>query len=52
LNLFKDTTRKPRNGEVDGEHYYFVERPVMEQMLSNGEFYESAEFGGNLYGTR
>lgn len=45
------TTRRPREGERDGEHYYFVDRKAMEGMISNGDFYESAEFGGNLYGT-
>jgi len=45
------TTRKQRDGEVDGEHYYFTDRKTMEQMIANDEFYEHAEFGGNLYGT-
>lgn len=45
------TTRKPREGELDGVHYYFTERSVMEKMIDNGEFLESAEFGGNFYGT-
>ncbi|XP_059084905.1 guanylate kinase-like [Tigriopus californicus] len=45
------TTRKPRPGEVDGVHYHFSNRPFMEAMIDNGEFLESAEFSGNLYGT-
>lgn len=45
------TTRQPRSGEVDGIHYYFVSREVMEKSIANGEFIETATFGGNLYGT-
>jgi len=45
------TTRSPRNGEVDGREYHFVPRNVMETAIKNGEFIESAEFSGNMYGT-
>lgn len=45
------TTRKPRSGELDGVHYYFVSREVMEACIANGEFIETASFGGNMYGT-
>ena len=45
------TSRPMRPGEVDGHDYYFVERNVFGQMLGNGEFIESAEVYGNLYGT-
>lgn len=45
------TSRPMRLGEVEGHDYYFVERKVFEQMLGNGEFVESAEVYGNLYGT-
>lgn len=45
------TTRSPRVGEKDGEHYYFVERPEFERLVSEGVFLEHAEFNGNLYGT-
>lgn len=45
------TTRAPRNGEGDGEHYHFVSRAEFESGLNNGEFVESATYGGNLYGT-
>ncbi len=45
------TSRLIRPGEVEGHDYYFVERKVFEQMLENGEFIESAEVYGNLYGT-
>ncbi|XP_016989021.1 guanylate kinase [Drosophila rhopaloa] len=45
------TTRKPREGEEHGVHYYFVERPDMEAAIAGDEFIETAEFSGNLYGT-
>ena len=45
------TTRQPRAGEVDGKHYHFVNRAQFLEMASRGEFLESAEVYGNLYGT-
>lgn len=45
------TTRSPRPGEVEGKHYYFVDRNRFEQMVQNGELLEWAEFAGNYYGT-
>ncbi|KAJ1929486.1 hypothetical protein IWQ60_001098 [Tieghemiomyces parasiticus] len=45
------TTRKPRPGEQDGVNYHFVDRETILQGIANGEFIESAEFSGNMYGT-
>jgi guanylate kinase len=45
------TTRRPRPGEVDGEHYHFIDRATFDKMVANGEFLEHAEFTGNCYGT-
>ncbi len=45
------TTRPPRPGEVDGEHYYFVSREKFDEMAKNGEFLEHATVFGNSYGT-
>lgn len=45
------TTRKPRPGEVDGEHYFFVEKDVFLDRVEKGKFLEWAEFAGNYYGT-
>lgn len=45
------TTRQPRNGEVDGEDYFFVSREEFQQMVSEDAFAEWAEVHGNLYGT-
>jgi guanylate kinase len=45
------TTREPRPGEVNGQHYYFVSRDIFQQMIQNEELLEWAEFAGNFYGT-
>ena len=45
------TTRTPRTGEVDGKDYHFVSRERFLEMAKHGDFIESAEVYGNLYGT-
>jgi guanylate kinase len=45
------TTRQPRAGEVDGKDYYFVSHGEFVAMRERGEFAESAEVHGRLYGT-
>ena len=45
------TTRAPRNGEREGEHYYFVPRDEFMRRVKAGAFLEWAEYSGNLYGT-
>jgi guanylate kinase len=45
------TSRAPRTGEKEGEHYHFVARAEFEAMIERGEFLEWAEVHGNLYGT-
>lgn len=45
------TTRTPRSGEVDGQHYYFVSRDIFEKMIEKNELLEWAEYAGNYYGT-
>jgi guanylate kinase len=45
------TTRAPRPGEVDGREYHFVSRATFLEMAKRGDFLESAEVYGNLYGT-
>jgi len=45
------TTRDPRPGEQDGKDYHFVSRETFLAMAKRGEFLESAEVYGNLYGT-
>lgn len=45
------TTRPPRPGEINGTDYHFVSREQFLQMAQHGDFLESAEVYGNLYGT-
>jgi guanylate kinase len=45
------TSRAPRPGEVDGRDYHFVSRETFLAMMQRGDFLESAEVYGNLYGT-
>jgi guanylate kinase len=45
------TTRPMRPGEVDGRDYHFVAKETFEAMRAHGDFLESAEVHGNLYGT-
>lgn len=45
------TTRKPREGEIEGVHYFFKTRDEFEHMIENGELLEHAEYVGNYYGT-
>jgi len=45
------TTRKPRNGEVDGVHYFFKEKEEFEAMIERDELLEHACYVGNYYGT-
>lgn len=45
------TTRSPRPGEINGKDYYFLSRTEFLAKRERGEFAESAEVHGNLYGT-
>jgi guanylate kinase len=45
------TTRAPREGEIPGQDYYFISRTEFLAKRDRGEFAESAEVHGNLYGT-
>jgi len=45
------TTRPPRPGETDGEHYHFVDRSAFERLVERDAFLEYAEVFGNRYGT-
>jgi hypothetical protein len=45
------TTRKPRVGEENGIHYYFVSKSEMEQGIEEGRFVESITLFGHMYGT-
>ncbi|WP_009631135.1 guanylate kinase [Synechocystis sp. PCC 7509] len=45
------TTRSPRPGEIQEQHYYFVSRNDFEKMIAGNNLLEWAEFAGNYYGT-
>ncbi len=45
------TTRKARHGEENGRDYHFVEAAEFERMRLRGDFLETAEVHGNVYGT-
>jgi guanylate kinase len=45
------TTRAPRPGEVNGQHYHFVSVDTFKAEIANNAFYEYAEVFGNYYGT-
>ncbi|PAF53989.1 guanylate kinase [Helicobacter sp. 13S00482-2] len=45
------TTRDPREGEKDTEHYYFVSKEEFLRDIQENKFLEWAEVHGNYYGT-
>ena len=45
------TTRSPREGEVDGENYYFLSKDEFIKRVENCEFLEYAQVYNNYYGT-
>ncbi len=45
------TTRKPREGEVDGVDYCFLTREQYNDLRDGGGLLEYADFSGNSYGT-
>ena len=45
------TTRLPREGEIEGSDYFFLDRNQFQDLVEHDGFLEWAEFAGNLYGT-
>ena len=45
------TTRKPREGEVDGVHYRFASPEEFQELVDEDGLLEWATYGGNCYGT-
>ncbi len=45
------TTRAPREGEVDGENYYFLTKEKFEELIADNGVLEYAEYCDNYYGT-
>lgn len=46
------TSRPIREGEIDGQQYYFVTREVMEKDIAEGKYLEYGEYQDHLYGTK
>ncbi|MCM1007181.1 MAG: guanylate kinase [Ruminococcus flavefaciens] len=45
------TTRKPREGEVDGVNYHFISHEEFLKKIEENAFIEYAEYCSNFYGT-
>lgn len=45
------TTRAPREGELEGVNYYFMDRQRFERMIEDNMLLEHAQYAGNYYGT-
>lgn len=48
--VISTTTRPIREGEVNGQNYYYVSREDFADMVDSGALVEHIEFGGNCYG--
>ena len=46
-----DTTRPPRDNEIDGTDYNFIEKNEFESKIKNNEYIEYANVFGNYYGS-
>lgn len=45
------TTRPPREGEVNGKHYFFLSKEEFERRIAEDDFLEYNQHFGNYYGT-
>jgi len=50
-SIVSTTTRQPRNGEIDGLDYHFVDKRRFTELAEADSFLEINEYDGNLYGT-
>lgn len=51
-HLYRHTSKKPEKGEVEGVHFFFVKKEVMQKMADGGQLAEFGEGpGGSLTGT-
>ena len=46
-----NTTRNPRDGEINGMHYFFISKEEFEALIKEDTFLEYACYSGNYYGT-
>jgi guanylate kinase len=51
VTVVSATTREPKQGEVEGVHYYFKPRDEFKSMIRRGDLIEHAEVHGEYYGT-
>lgn len=52
MELFTDTSRKPKSAERENMMYAYTSRNKMEADIKAGRYLEHGEFDGNLYGTK
>jgi len=45
------TTRAPRKGEIEGQHYYFIDKASFEKMIEANAFLEYEHVHYDIYGT-
>lgn len=45
------TTREPREGEIEGESYYYISKEEFEKRIADGYFIEWERYVDNYYGT-
>lgn len=45
------TTRRPREGEVDGRDYHFIDQAAFDRLVADGALLEHARVFGHCYGT-
>ncbi len=45
------TTRTKRPGEIEGDHYHFVDKKTFSRLITEQQMLEWAEIFGNYYGT-
>lgn len=48
--VISTTTRPIREGEINGENYYYVTREEFAELIGHDRLIEHIEFGGNCYG--
>lgn len=51
-SIFPDTTRPPREGEMNGKNYYFVRQEEMMKDIAANEYLEYGTHEEAMYGTK
>lgn len=50
--IISTTSRSPREGEVNGQHYHFTSYSDFQDLIYKEELLQHVKFGGNFYGTQ